>query len=129
MIRLLEISKYFEGGRRHGHVPMVGNVSRLEVHLKSNVMLPRLLAGGARIHVDFHADRHFYDFWGFPSHFGSLLFQLFNRTVSALADKLVRNEKFASEIFFKPVLMTFGLCCTAKGAHVFVQQDVQTKDG
>jgi hypothetical protein len=53
----------------------------------------------------------------------------FNRTDSALADKLVRNEKFASEIFFKAVLITFGLCCTAKGVHVFVRQDVQTKDG
>jgi len=27
-------------------------------------------------------------------------FNFFNRTDSALADKLVRNEKFASEIFF-----------------------------
>jgi hypothetical protein len=52
-------------------------------------------------------------------------FNFFYRTDSALADKLVRNEKFASEIFFKAVLITFGLCCTAKGVHDFVRQDVQ----
>ena len=28
----------------------------------------RLLAGGAHIHVDFHADRNFDDFWCFPGH-------------------------------------------------------------
>ena len=56
-------------------------------------------------------------------------FNFFNRTDSALADKLVRNEKFASEIFFKLILITFGLCCTAKGVHAFVRRDVQTKDG
>ena len=28
----------------------------------------RLLAGGAHIHVDFHANRHFDDFWCFPGH-------------------------------------------------------------
>jgi hypothetical protein len=33
-------------------------------------------------------------------------FNFFNRTDSALADKLMRNEKFASEIFFKLVLIT-----------------------
>jgi hypothetical protein len=27
-------SRYFEGGRHHDHDPMIGNVSRLEVHLK-----------------------------------------------------------------------------------------------
>src|SRR6476646_1938599 len=31
----------------------------------------RLLAGGAHIHVDFHATGHFDDLRGFPSHFGS----------------------------------------------------------
>jgi hypothetical protein len=30
-----------------------------------------LLAGGAGIHVDFHANRHFDDFRCFPGHFGS----------------------------------------------------------
>jgi hypothetical protein len=43
----------------------------------------------------------------------------FNRTDSALADKLMRNEKFASEIFFKLASIAFRLCCTAKGLHVF----------
>jgi hypothetical protein len=28
----------------------------------------RLLARGAGIHVDFHADGDFDDFWGFPGH-------------------------------------------------------------
>ena len=52
-------------------------------------------------------------------------FNFFNRTDSALADKLMRNEKFASEIFFKLALITFSLCCTAKRLHVFVRQDVK----
>jgi len=52
-------------------------------------------------------------------------FNFFNRTDSALADKLMRNEKFASEIFFKLALITFHLCCTAKGLHVFVRRDVK----
>jgi len=86
-----------------------------------------LPAGGARIHIDFHADRHFHDLWGFPGHFGSLLFNFFNRTDSALGDKLMRNEKFASEIFFKHALILFDLCCTAKGIHVFVRHDVKPK--
>ena len=28
----------------------------------------RLFAGGAGVHVDFHADRHFNDFWSLPGH-------------------------------------------------------------
>ena len=40
----------------------------------------RLLAGGARIHVDFHADRHFDDLRGFPGH----LALLFERTTAVL---------------------------------------------
>jgi len=52
-------------------------------------------------------------------------FNFFNRTDSALAGKLMWNEKFASEIFFKLVLITFRLCCTAKGLHVFVRHDVK----
>jgi len=36
-------------------------------------------------------------------------FNFFNRTDSALAGKLMWNEKFASEIFFKLVLITFPL--------------------
>ncbi len=96
--------------------------------LSQNVKLSHSLpAGGARIHIDFHADRHFHDLWGFPGHFGSLLFNFFNRTDSALGDKLMRNEKFASEIFFKHALIPFDLCCTAKGIHVFVRHDVKPK--
>jgi hypothetical protein len=33
----------------------------------------RLLAGGACIHVDFHADRHFDDLGGFPGHLALLV--------------------------------------------------------
>jgi hypothetical protein len=52
----------------------------------------RLLAGSAHIHVDFHAYRHFEDFWCFPSHLPSL----FNRMNVARRGNLVRIEKFAS---------------------------------
>jgi hypothetical protein len=31
----------------------------------------RLLAGRAGVHVDFHANRHFDNFWSLPSHFNS----------------------------------------------------------
>src|SRR6202161_1226439 len=38
----------------------------------SNVKLTcRLLAGGARIHVDFHVNRYFDDLWGLPGHCSS----------------------------------------------------------
>jgi hypothetical protein len=33
----------------------------------------RLFAGGAGVHVDFHADRYFDDHGGLPGHFGALL--------------------------------------------------------
>jgi hypothetical protein len=45
-------------------------------------------------------------------------FNFFSRT--DLGGKLVRNEKFASEIFFQTRFDPFRLCCTAKGIHVFV---------
>ncbi len=45
-------------------------------------------------------------------------FNFFSRTDSILGDKLVRNEKFASEISFKLVLIPYRLCCTAKEIHV-----------
>ena len=35
----------------------------------------RLLAGRAHIHVDFHSDRHFDDFWCFPGHLVLPFFQ------------------------------------------------------
>ena len=55
----------------------------------------RLLAGGASVHIDFHADRHFDDLGGLPGHFGSPC----NRTNFVLLNNLVPFEKFASEIF------------------------------
>jgi hypothetical protein len=63
--------------------------------VKTSNYRSRLLAGRARIHIDFHADRHFDDLWGLPGHLALLV----NRTNSALLDKLLRNENFASEIF------------------------------
>jgi hypothetical protein len=33
----------------------------------------RLFAGRTGVHVDFHANRHFNDFWSLPSHFRSPL--------------------------------------------------------
>jgi hypothetical protein len=56
----------------------------------------RLLAGGAHIHVDFHATGHFDDLRGFPGHFGSPFSRF--RTYPPGA-KLLRAQKFASEIF------------------------------
>jgi hypothetical protein len=70
----------------------------------------RLFAGGARIHVDFHADRHFYDLWGLPGHFGSPCLRTGRTPRSAL--KLVSNENFASEIFCPKGRRI--LCCGAK---------------
>jgi hypothetical protein len=75
-----------KGGHRHEHNPALGNASRPEVHLQNVKQSDRLLAGGARIHVDFHADRHFDDLWGLPGHFGS---PSQNRTTSVLVDKLL----------------------------------------
>jgi hypothetical protein len=75
----------------------IGNVSRLEVHLRQTWSYrDRLLARGTRIHVDFHADRHFDDFRGFPGHFGSPCKQ---DEFSPRGVKLVGIENFASEIF------------------------------
>jgi hypothetical protein len=75
-----------KGGRRHERHSTSGNASRPEVHLQNVKQSDRLLAGGARIHVDFHADRHFDDLWGLPGHFGS---PSQNRTTTVLAVKLL----------------------------------------
>ena len=54
-----------------GTVPLLGTRHARRATLGQNVKQSgRLLAGGTRIHVDFHADRHFDDFWCFPGHFG-----------------------------------------------------------
>jgi hypothetical protein len=80
--------------------------------VKTSSCRDRLLAGGARIHVDFHADRHFDDLWCLPGHLALLV----DRTNSALRDKLMGNENFASKIFS---------CCVAKGFHLIVLMDVK----
>jgi hypothetical protein len=80
----------------------------------------RLLAGSARVHIDFHADRHFDDFRCFPGH----LVLLVKADELRPADKLIAYEKFASEIFYPE---PFVLCCSAKGNHTFVRPGVKTK--
>jgi hypothetical protein len=102
MIRLLEIpklsdSKNFEGGHRHGRVPAIGNVSRLEIHLTSKreaVAAAYLRAAHAYILISMPT--------GTSTIFGvfqAILALLLNRTNFALPDKLMRKAKFASEIF------------------------------
>jgi hypothetical protein len=95
----LSIRKSFKGGRKdNSRLPIRKRVA-LAIHLwdQERSCESRLLAGGARIHVDFHADRHFYDLWCLPGHLALLVVK--NRTVSALSDKLIRNLNFASKIF------------------------------
>jgi hypothetical protein len=54
------------------NMPPIRSMSRREVHLRlTESRGDRLLAGGARIHVNFHANRHFDDLRGFPGHFGA----------------------------------------------------------
>jgi hypothetical protein len=97
-------------------------VSRPEIHLRKNVKLRRrLLAGGASVHIDFHADRHFDNLGGLPGHFGSPC----NRTNFVLLNNLVPFEKFASEIFGCKAYVL--LCCSAKGTHGFVHGGVKPK--
>jgi len=69
----------------------------------------RLFAGRAGIHVDFHANRHFDDLWCFPGHSKSP-----SRAgrFSPSSGKLLRFEKFASEIFL--FAGEFILWCAAK---------------
>ena len=85
---------------------MIGNVSRLEVHLKLKrkaVAFAYLRAAHAYMLISMPT--------GTSTIFGAfqailaVSFFNFNRTDPALADKLMRNEKFASEIFFKLALM------------------------
>jgi hypothetical protein len=61
----------FEVDTLHLHDPARDRATP-EVHLVSREAVAALLAGGARIHVDFHADRHFDDLRGFPGHLAFL---------------------------------------------------------
>jgi hypothetical protein len=71
-------------------------VPRPEIHLRQTWKKRfRLFAGGARIHVDFHADRHFDDLGCFPGHL-ALLFEPDDLRPDY---KVSRIEKFASGIF------------------------------
>jgi hypothetical protein len=91
----------------------------MSISIKTSSNRSRLLAGGARIHVDFHADRHFDDFRGFPGH----LVLLVDRTNSVLPDKLVRNKKFASEILRR----SSALFAALRRLHVILQSPVKPK--
>ena len=104
-------------------------MSRLEVHLKSKreaVALAYLRAAHAYILISMPTGTSTI-FGVFQAILALSFSTFFDRTDSVLADKLVRNEKFASEIFFKHALILFDLCCTAKGIHVFVRHDVKPK--
>ena len=68
------MSKRFEGGHQQCHDPAIRIVSRRRSTLRRVKLSHRLLAGGARVHIDFHANRHFDDLWGFPGHL-ALLFE------------------------------------------------------
>jgi hypothetical protein len=102
-------------------------VSRLEVHLKLKrkaLALAYLRAAHAYMLISMPTGTSTI-FGAFQAILALSFFNFFNRTDSALADKLMRNEKFASEIFFKLASIAFRLCCTAKGLHVFVRHDVK----
>jgi hypothetical protein len=76
----------------------------------------RLLAGGAHIHVDFHANRHFNDLWCFPSHLALLLVKLDEISSEA---KVSWMEKFAYLNLFNKTAATRRP--SAKQAHAIVQ--------
>src|ERR1700682_6608372 len=96
LLEIPKLSKSFEGGHRHNHDPVIRNVSRLEVHLRKReaVAAAYLRAAHAYILISMPA--------GTSTIFGAfqaILALLLNRTNFALADKVMRNENFASEIF------------------------------
>ena len=81
-------------------------MSRLEVHLKLKrkaVALGYLRAAHAYMLISMPTGTSTI-FGAFQAILALSFFNFFNRTDSALADKLMRNEKFASEIFFKLAL-------------------------
>ncbi|MEY9123067.1 hypothetical protein ABIA03_005014 [Bradyrhizobium yuanmingense] len=99
MIRLLEAN--WRGGSQAETVSDKVSLCRKRIVTErttcaERVSTSRLLAGGAHIHIDFHAAGHFDDLRGFPGHL-ALHFREFGR-IRPL-DKLVRTAKFASEIF------------------------------
>jgi hypothetical protein len=113
IFQALIFEKSFKVDAGTGIVPGSGTCHpRRSTLFKNEAVASCLLAGGARIHVDFHADRHFDDLWCLPGHFGS---PCSNRTNAALPNKVVRNQNFASEIFFLKIRLF--LCCNAKGIH------------
>jgi hypothetical protein len=89
--------------------PLQARHSRQSTLFKKDALYCRLLAGSAGIHVDFHADRHFDDLWCFPGHFGS---PWVIPDELRPADKVIRNEKFASGIFLTGWAVEVMLRCT-----------------
>jgi hypothetical protein len=70
----------------------------LAIHLDQiEAIRVRLFAGGAGIHVDFHAHRHFDDLRRFPGHFGS---PWSKPDELRPADKLIRVKSFAQQNLF-----------------------------
>ena len=120
MIRLLE-SQRFQVDTSPRSLPISGNFptsARRQTWRstcsKTRCCDVRLLAGGARIHIDFHAARHFDDLRCFPGHFGSPC-KRDDLTPSAI--KLSCDEKFASE-FFREIFTCVSPsvpCCSAAG--------------
>ncbi|MFK4509798.1 hypothetical protein ABIF81_004976 [Bradyrhizobium daqingense] len=98
MIRLLEGT--LRGGSRAAIAADKDHVFRQSIVTERSTCAEcsrrRLLAGGAYIHVDFHAAGHFDDLRGFPGHL-ALHFREFGRIRPWV--KLMRAQKFASEIF------------------------------
>jgi hypothetical protein len=116
MTRLLEIPNTSKGERRHDHDPTIGNVSRLEVHLRLKreaLALAYLRAAHAYMLISMPTGTSTI-FGVFQAILALSFFNFFSRTDSILGHKLVRNEKFASEIFFKLVLILFDYAAPRK---------------
>jgi hypothetical protein len=94
-----------EGGHQRSRDPASDRVTSGDPPQVKPKLRSRLLAGGARIHVDFHADRHFNDLRGLPGHFGSPWSE--QDELRPRDYKLVRIVNFASEIFASPTPLCF----------------------
>ena len=82
-----------EGGRRYGQNPTIGIVSRPEVHLKSREAVAAAYLRAAHAYMLISMPTGTSTIFGV---FQAIWRSFWNRTISALRDKLLRNEKFAS---------------------------------
>jgi hypothetical protein len=101
--------KNLKGGCGVKSAPAWARHSRQSTLFKKDALYCRLLAGSAGIHVDFHADRHFNDLRCFPGHFGS---PCMKPDELRPANKVIRNEKFASGIFSAGLAVKKMVRCT-----------------